>query len=72
LYQQADKLFRASHSSKETGMSMEKELDILMDAAVSCDTDVGHNKELQCSGGIELGTLTRLMQKNQYTYWSCQ
>jgi len=42
LYQQADKLFRASHGSKETGMHMEKELDILMDSAVSCDTDVGH------------------------------
>jgi hypothetical protein len=40
LYQQADKLFRASH-----GMHLEKKLDILMDSAVSCDTDVGHKKK---------------------------
>jgi len=51
---------------------MEKELDILMDAAVSCDIDVGHKKKLQCSGGNELRTMTRLIQKNQYAYWSCQ
>jgi hypothetical protein len=60
LYKQADKLFRASHGFKETGMAMEKELDILMDAAVSCDTDAGHK---QYSQGTELGTLTQLMQK---------
>jgi hypothetical protein len=65
LYQQADKFFRASHGSKETGMPMEEELDILIDAAVSCDTDVGHKKKLRCSGGNELGNPTRLMQKNR-------
>jgi len=38
-------LFGARHGFKENGMPMEKELDILMDAAVSCDTDAGHKKK---------------------------
>jgi hypothetical protein len=45
LYQQADKLYRGSHGSKENGMHLEKELDMLMDAPVSCDTGVWNKKK---------------------------
>lgn len=46
-------MYRGSHGSKENGMPLEKELDILMDAPVSCDTDVG-NKKKSCSVQEEL------------------